>query len=111
MVDTITIVGITALSILIIGLVVWIVYILMKQSGERQATGPSRIELYFAENFRNLVDEWDLQSRGRIKTWRTDMTKRLNTVGSEIERLKTFQKTMDTRLDRLKREMVKLEKL
>ena len=106
-----TAIGVTALAIIIIALVIWILWIVFREFERKKTAGPNRFELYFAENFRNLIDEWDLQTRSKMKTWKTGMTKRLNVVNNDIERLKSFQKGMDTRLDRLTKEIVKLEKL
>ena len=106
-----TAVGITGLAIIIIALVIWILWIILRDLERKKSVGPNRFELYFAENFRNLIDEWDLQTRPKMKSWKTGMMKRLNVVGNDIERLKTFRKGMDTRLDRLTKEIVKLEKL
>lgn len=109
--DTATIIGWIVIAAVIIFLVGLAIYLIFRELSKRKAAGPSHIELYFSENFRNLIDEWDLQTRSKIKTWRGDMGKRLNAVGSDIERLKAFRQSMDTRLENLKRELVNLEKL
>jgi hypothetical protein len=106
-----TAVGITALAIVIILIVIWIIWMISRSVMKKRITAPSHFELYFAENFRNLIDEWDIQSRPKVKAWRTDITKRLNTVGSDIDRLKKFQRKMDTRLTKLTKELTKLEGL
>ena len=104
-----TAIGITALAIIIIAIVIWIVWIIVRQYSQKRAAALNHFELYFAENFRNLIDEWDLQTRPKMKAWKSDISKRLNVVGSDIDRLKTFQKSMTSRLDKLTREIVKLE--
>ena len=106
-----TVIGITTLAIIIILIVIWVAWILLRRYSEKRAAAPNRFELYFAENFRNLIDEWDIQTRPKVKAWRTDISKRLNTVGSDIDRLKKFQRSMDTRLTKLTRELTKLEGL
>ena len=102
--------GVTLVAIIIIVAVVIAVWIVLRELTKRRVARPDHIELYFSENFRNLVDEWDLVSRTKVNSWRTDIMKRLNTVNSDIDRLKAFQKTMDNRLARLHRAMVALEK-
>ena len=111
MVDAITAIGITALAIIIVVLIYWVFWIVLRDREQKRGLSPNRFELYFAENFRNLIDEWDIQTRPKVKTWKNGMVKRLNVVGNDIDRLKTFQRSMNTRLDSLTKEIVKLEKL
>ncbi|MGA1822421.1 MAG: hypothetical protein ACMUIG_07835 [Thermoplasmatota archaeon] len=76
---------------------------------KRKAKGPSHIELYFDENFRTIIDEWDMVSRERIKLFRTDMSKRLKTVGDSIGNLERNRKRLDSRMEKLEKEMSRME--
>ncbi len=98
------------LMIAIIVLVYWAVWFLLRELTKRREGGPDRIALYFDENFRNLIDEWDLRTRSSIKDWRRNMSNRLDGVRSDIARLNAIRESVDARLDRLTREMKDLEK-
>jgi peptidoglycan hydrolase CwlO-like protein len=76
---------------------------------KKSAKGPSHIELYFDENFRTIIDEWDMVSRDRIKLFRTDMSKRLKGIGGNIDNLENKRDTLDKRMDRLERDMTRME--
>jgi peptidoglycan hydrolase CwlO-like protein len=69
------------------------------------------VELYFDEHFRDIINEWDLTNRTKLKDWKKDMSKRLDDVGTDIDKLSKFRKSFDPRLDKLESEMKKLEVL
>jgi peptidoglycan hydrolase CwlO-like protein len=72
---------------------------------------PSHIQLYFDENFRNIIGEWDFSTRDRVKEFKKDITKRLTSVGGDIDILDTKRKKLDKRMDALEQKMKGLEGL
>jgi hypothetical protein len=70
---------------------------------------PSHIQLYFDDNFRTLMGEWDFVTRDRMKIFKKDIGKRLQLVGNDISALETNKKNLDKRINGLERTMLKLE--
>lgn len=72
---------------------------------------PSHIQLYFDENFRNIISEWDFVSRDRVKEFKKDILKRLSSVGGDIDLLEKKKEKLDKRMDSLDLKMKNLEGL
>ena len=72
-------------------------------------SGVNHVKLYFDENFKNIINEFDLVNRARVKTWKVDMAKRLNIVGKEVDKIKAFRKSFDPRLSKLEKEVKRME--
>jgi len=72
---------------------------------------PSHVELYFDENFRTIIGEWDLVTRDRVKGFKKDIGKRLNVVGKDIMALETTKKVLDKRIGGLEKTIARLEGL
>jgi hypothetical protein len=70
---------------------------------------PSHIQLYFDENFRNIIGEWDFATRDRVKEFKKDISKRLVIVGGDIDNLERTRVKLDKRMDSLELKMKKLE--
>ena len=77
----------------------------------RKKKGPSHVELYFGENFRKIMDEWDFTTRDSVKDFKKNMNTRLTKAGSEIDLLETKKDKLDKRMVNLDRKMNKLEGL
>lgn len=77
----------------------------------KKKKGPSHVELYFDENFRNIMDEWDFSTRDNVKDFRKKINTRLTKVGSEISLLETNRNKLDRRMTTLDKKMNKLEGL
>ncbi|MGA1848343.1 MAG: hypothetical protein ACMUHB_03290 [Thermoplasmatota archaeon] len=78
-------------------------------SVRRRKKGPSHVDLYFKENFRTIMDEWDMVTRGSMKNFKKDMLKRLDSSGSRIKELENKRKGYDKRMAALDRELTRLE--
>jgi len=72
---------------------------------------PSHVQLYFDEHFKDIVREWDIMNRTEVKTWSNDITKRLGVIGKDIEKIKSFRKIFDPRLDKLEMTVSKMERV
>jgi uncharacterized protein HemX len=97
---------IIAALLILLGLVIaW--YASLKK---KQKSMPSHVQLYFDENFRKIMTEWDMTTRDRVKDFKKDMSGRLAKVGSSIDDLEANTKKLDKRLNTLDREMSKMEK-
>ena len=70
---------------------------------------PSHIQLYFDDNFRTIMGEWDFVTRDRMKVFKKDIGKRLQVVGNDINALETNKKNLDRRMNGLERTLLKLE--
>jgi hypothetical protein len=104
----------TFFFIIIIGLLVlaFIYTLILLITSLRKRKGgkaPSHIELYFDDNFRKIIDEWDLMPRDRVKEFKKDMTKRLTKVGTEINSLEEKRNSLEGRLSTVEKGMEKLE--
>jgi len=85
----------------------YIVYAIKRRRSKSKK--PSHIQLYFDENFRNIIDEWDLMPRSQIKTWKKDMNKKLKVINRDINKIKKRKVSINSRFDNLENEMTKLE--
>jgi hypothetical protein len=72
---------------------------------------PSHVQLYFDENFRGIIGEWDFVTRDRVKEFKKDIGKRLHVVGTDIASLETNRKTLEKRMGGLEKTIAKLEGL
>lgn len=88
-----------------------ILAVVIQSIRKRRAEGPSHIELYFDENFRKIMDEWDFTTRDRVKDFKKDMGKRLSKVAGDIDTLEKKRTGLDKRMTSLETKMSKLEGL
>jgi hypothetical protein len=103
--------GTVFLAIVAIILIIVLVYLIIYYIRKRRESRMEHVGLYFDEHFRDVIKEWDLVSRTKVKDWSTDMSKRLEDVGMDLDKLMKFRKSFDTRLDKLESEAKKLEVL
>jgi hypothetical protein len=103
--------GTLFLGIVAIILIVILVYLVIIYIRGRREARIHHVELYFDEHFRDIINEWDLTTRNKVKEWEPNMTKRLNDVGKDIDKLMSFRKTFDSRLDSLEANIKKYEVL
>lgn len=98
-------------SIIVIILVIALIYLIIYYVKKRREARIHHVELYFDEHFRDVINEWDLTTRTKVKDWEKDMGKRLDSVGKDIGKLMSFRKSLDARLDRLETDIRKYEVL
>jgi hypothetical protein len=103
--------GTLFLSIIAIILIVALVYLIIVYIRGRREARIHHVELYFDEHFRDIINEWDLTTRTKIKEWEPNMTKRLNDVSKDIDKLMNFRKSLDSRLNGLEANIKKYEVL
>ena len=82
----------------------WYLYLRRKRRME-----PSDIQLYYDDNFRNIMGEWDFVTRDRMKLFKKDVGKRLQVVGKDIMALEIKKNNLDKRMSGLERTLNKLE--
>jgi hypothetical protein len=97
------------IGLLVLALVVTIIWWINLR--KKRAQGPSHIELYFGENFRKIMDEWDFSTRDSVKDFKKNMNSRLTKVGGDIDVLEAKKKNLDKRMVNLDKKMNKLEGL
>ncbi|MFO8051043.1 MAG: hypothetical protein R6V01_05020 [Thermoplasmatota archaeon] len=100
--------------VLIIGLLVILLaltIIWFINLSRKKRKGPSHVELYFSENFRKIMDEWDFSTRDQVKDFKSDMKGRLKKVGGDIDLLESKKGKLDRRMSSLDKKMQKLEGL
>lgn len=96
-----------AIGLLLLALVIVFIWFLSLMKKKRE--GPTHIELYFDDNFRKIIDEWDLIPRDRVKEWKKDIKSRLSVIGNDISSLENNKNALEKRMSRLDREIGKLE--
>ena len=96
-------------AIIVIILVVALIYLIMSYIRGRREARMEHVQLYFDEHFRDVIKEWDLIKRPRVKEWQVDISKRLSLVGKDIDALSDVRKSLDSRLEKLDSEINKLE--
>jgi hypothetical protein len=101
--------GTLFLAIIAVVLIIALVYLIIQYIRGRREARLQHVELYFDEHFRDVINEWDLTSRTKLKDWKKDMTKRLDLVGKDIDKLSDFKKSFDNRMDSLESDLDKLE--
>jgi cbb3-type cytochrome oxidase subunit 3 len=92
--------------IIVIGVWLWAMWRIKKAI----VPVPSHVELYFDEHFKDIVKEWDLQSRSDVKAWCSEMGKKLDSIGKGLEKIKKFRAGFEPRLEKLESTLGKLEK-
>ncbi|MEW6070774.1 MAG: hypothetical protein AB1485_09175 [Candidatus Thermoplasmatota archaeon] len=70
---------------------------------------PPHVELYFDEHFKDIVKEWELQSRADVKSWCAEIGKKLDSIGKGLEKVKKFRSAFEPRLSKLESALDKLE--
>ncbi len=100
----IVIIAILALSLVL-------VFAWYMQLRKKRAQMPSHIQLYFDDNFRKIMTEWDMVTRDRVKTFKKDMNKRLSKVGDDISHLEKERHDLDSRLSTLDKKIGNFEGL
>ena len=98
--------GIVALVVAWLLALGWFIHLRRKRRME-----PSHIQLYFDDNFRNIMGEWDFVTRDRVKDFKKNIGKRLHVVGNEITTLETKRNSLVKRMNGLERTLNKLEGL
>jgi hypothetical protein len=76
---------------------------------KRKREEPSHIDLYFQDNFRSIMDEWDMVPRSRAKSFKKDLTKRLDRSRSDIDMLFSKKNKLEKRMGALENELLELE--
>lgn len=99
------------IGLLLLALIFVFFWFLDLSKRSKKDKGPSHIELYFHDNFRRIMDEWDFTTRDRVKEFKKNMVKRLSKVGSDIDVLEVKRTSLDSRMDTLENKMAKLEDL
>jgi len=95
------------IGILLLALVLVIIWYF--QLTRKKRKGPSHIELYFDENFRGIMGEWDFATRDKVKDFKKDMLKRLGKVGSDIDGLEKKRTALDKRMTALETKIKDME--
>lgn len=101
------------LILIILGILLFVVYFLLKGStGRIAATRPieSRIDEYLDQRFENLVAEWSLTTKPKLRRFERTQTPVLQEDESRMAALKTFQNEMKATLDNLEERLDALEK-
>ena len=102
--------------ILFIVLIYVIIKVVREIRGRRRALTekyghfPSHTELYFEEYFPKLISEWDLVTIPKLERWKRGIQGKLKSIGGEISEITNYRENIDTRLDKLEKEVGKLEK-
>ncbi len=100
--------------VLIIGVLILtliLVFFWYLNLSKKKKAMPSHVELYFDENFRKIVNEWDFIGRDRVKDFKKDMGKRLSLVGGDIDLLESNKVKLDKRMTGLENKIGKFEGL
>jgi hypothetical protein len=101
--------GTLFLSIIAVILIVALIYLVIEYIRGRREARLEHVELYFDEHFRDVINEWDLTSRTKVKDWNGDMSKRLDNVGKDINKLSKFKSSFDKRMNSLEADLDNLE--
>ena len=112
--------GSALLWIIFVVLLVIVVYLVVKLirlfRGRRRALEekygyvPRHTELYFEEYFPKMISEWDLITKPKLERWKKGIQGKLKSIGGEINEVLDYRKSLDSRIDKLEKEVVKLEK-
>ncbi|MDP6155131.1 MAG: hypothetical protein QF682_03220 [Candidatus Thermoplasmatota archaeon] len=101
-------VGILIVALLLAFVFVYLIYYIYQMKKKRTG-GADHIQLYFDEHFRNIIDEWDLMPRSKVKTWKKDMNKKLKVISRDIGTIKKKKTSVNSRMDALEKGMKSLE--
>jgi archaellum component FlaC len=102
-----TIFFIIIVLLLIIAMIYLVFYTLRKIKEKRT----QHVELYFDEHFRDIIKEWDLVPQRNVNDWTKGISKRLDTVGNDINKMMDFKNAFDKRISSLESDLNKLEKV
>jgi peptidoglycan hydrolase CwlO-like protein len=103
--DIFYIILIAGLFLLLVLSLIWFIRL---RSKKRKAM-PSHLQLYFDENFRKIMTEWDFTTRDRVKTFKKDIGTRLSKVDSDIGVFEKKKQNLDQRMNRIETHIGKLE--
>ena len=98
-----------AILLLVISLFLTFAWFLNLRRKKREE--PSHLQLYFDDNFRSIIGEWDFVTRDRVKVFKKDIKKRLQVVGKDISSLESNKKSLDKRMVGLEKTITRLEGL
>jgi len=112
--------GSAILWIIFVILLVILIYLIIKVirlvRGRRRALEdkygylPSHTELYFEEYFPKIISEWDLVTKPKLEHWKKGVQVKLKSVSGEINDIMDYKKSIDSRIEKLEKEVYKLEK-
>jgi len=112
--------GSAILWIIFVILLVIVVYLVVKLirlfRGRRRALEekygylPSHTELYFEEYFPRMISEYDLVTKPKLERWKKGIQGKLKSIGGEINEIVDYRRNLDSRIDKLEKDVVKLEK-
>ena len=71
---------------------------------------PEHIELYFEEYFPTMIKEWDLVVRSRLGQWMDGVRQKMAVIDTDLTHIQQYRNTIDTRLDRLEKDVSMLER-
>ena len=111
--------GSAILGIFIIILLLLLIYVTIKVirmiRGRRHALIdeyghlPNHTELYFEEYFPSLISEWDLVTKPKLERWKQGIQGKLKSIGGDINEIVDYRKDLDTRINKLEKEVGKIE--
>ncbi len=113
-------VGSAILWIIFVILLVIFIYLIVKVirlvRGRRHALEvkygymPSHSELYFEEFFPKIISEWDLITKPKLEHWKKGIQNKLKLIGGELNEIIDYRKSIDSRIDKLEKEVIRIEK-
>jgi len=108
--------GIAFFFVMIVALIIIGVYLVLRITRRRRIAVPifptkSHVNLYFEEHFPDIIREWDLITRPKLDNWVSSMSTRLDKIGKDISTVKSFRKTLDSRLDKLHERVKTIESI
>lgn len=101
------------LVLIVLGIVFFVLYYLLKGStGRVVVTRPieSRIDEYLDQRFEDLVKEWSLITKSRLRRFERTKSPVLTEDETKVQGLKAFGKDMKATLDNLEERLDALEK-
>jgi peptidoglycan hydrolase CwlO-like protein len=101
-------------TVILIGILVGafiLTFLWYRSLSKKKKAEPSHLQLYFDENFRNILSEWDFATRDRVKEFKKDISKRLTSVADDIDVLDKKKVKLDKRMSKLELKMKELEGL
>lgn len=106
-----TIVGAVVLAVLLYVILLVARDFISRRDRLRQKYGyvPRHVELYFEEYFPTIVREWDLVTKPRLSQWRDGIKQKMTVIDADISHIQTYRNTLDTRLDRLEKDVTSIE--
>ncbi|KYK34994.1 MAG: hypothetical protein HXS46_01715 [Theionarchaea archaeon] len=101
------------LVLVVVGILFLVLYYLLKDTtGRVVVTRPieSRIDEYLDQRFEDLVTEWSLVTRSRLRRFKRDTSPVLSEDETKAAELKVFSTEMKANLDNLEERLDVLEK-